>query len=120
MKYRLLIYGNTQLWESLPPADMHELVRETDALWSELRGTGEFVGAYGVAEQADAKMVRTPNRIPAITDGPYIESKEYLASFAIVDVASEARALEIAAANPASRYVGVEVRPLMHEAAEDV
>jgi hypothetical protein len=37
-----------------------------------------------------------------------------------VDCESLDRALEIAAANPAARYVGVEVRPLMHEANLDM
>jgi len=54
------------------------------------------------------------------TDGPYLEAKEYIGSFAVIDVDSEARAYEIAAANPASRLVGVEVRPLMHEACEEM
>jgi hypothetical protein len=51
-----------------------------------------------------------------VTDGPYAEAKEYLGSFTIVDCDSLERALEIAARNPAARYWGVEVRPLMHEA----
>ena len=65
-------------------------------------------------------MVRTGNGVPAVTDGPFAEAKEYLASFTIVDVESYERALEIAARNPASRLVGVEVRPLTHEAAMDM
>ena len=50
-----------------------------------------------------------------MTDGPYAEAKEYLGSFTIVDCDSLEQALEIAR-NPAARYWGVEVRPLMHEA----
>ena len=55
-----------------------------------------------------------------MTDGPYIEAKEYLGSFDIVDCESHERALEIAARVPFARIGSVEVRPLMHEAAEDV
>ncbi len=54
--------------------------------------------------------------MPAVTDGPYLEAKEYLGSFTIVDCDSLERALEIAAADPASAFCQVEVRPLMHEA----
>ena len=53
---------------------------------------------------------------PVVTDGPYAEAKEYLGSFTILDCNSLERAVEIAARNPAARYWGVEVRPLMHEA----
>jgi hypothetical protein len=116
MKYMLLIYGNENVWTSMPPEQTSELIRETDALNRELFESGELVGAYGVADQVDAKMVRTGDGAPAVTDGPFLEAKEYLASFTIVDCDSLERALEIAERNPASKYVGVEVRQLTHEA----
>ena len=78
--------------------------------------TGELVGTYGVAAQVNAKMVRATAGTPVVTDSPYAEAKEYLASFTIVDCDSLERALDIAARNPAARHWGVEVRPLMHEA----
>ncbi|HEY8545961.1 MAG TPA: YciI family protein [Acidimicrobiales bacterium] len=121
MKYMLLIYGNESVWNSVPKEEFEEIVRQTDAQNRALFESGELVGAYGVADQDMAKMVRVNgDGAPAVTDGPYAEAKEYLASFTIVDCDSLERALEIAAANPASRYTGVEVRPLMHEAKLDV
>lgn len=116
MKYMLLIYGNEEAWSSLPPEQMAELIRETDALNRQLFESGELVGAYGVADQAAAKLVKVADGVPAVTDGPYLEAKEYLGSFTIVDCDSLDRALEIARLNPASRYTGVEVRALIHEA----
>jgi hypothetical protein len=120
MKYMLLIYGNESLWSSFSAEEFGAIVRETDALNRELFESGELVGAYGVADQVNAQMVRVADGQPAVTDGPYAEAKECLASFTIVDVDSHERALEIAARNPASRIVGIEVRPLTHEAAMDV
>lgn len=116
MKYMLLIYGNEENWEAMPPEEFAEVVRRTDALNQELFESGELVGAYGVADQVNAKMVRATAGTPVVTDGPYAEAKEYLGSFTIVDCDSLERALEIAARNPAARYWGVEVRPLEHEA----
>jgi hypothetical protein len=116
----LLIYGNQEIWESFPADEFAELVRATDAQHVELRASGEFVGAYGVADQVLAKTVRMHDGVPAVTDGPYIEAKEYLGSFTIVDCESLERALDIAAANPAARFVAIEVRPLEHEAAPEV
>ena len=115
MKYMLLIYGEEN-FTSMDPVELAELVRQTDALNRELFESGELVGAYGVADAAASKVVRVTDGPPAVTDGPYAEAKEYLASFTIVDCDSLERALEIAARNPAARYWGVEVRPLMHEA----
>jgi hypothetical protein len=116
VKYMLLIYGNEEAFGSVGAEAFAEIVRETDALNQELFESGELVGAYGVADQVDAKMVRATTGTPVVTDGPYAEAKEYLGSFTIVDCDSLERALEIAARNPAARYWGVEVRPLTHEA----
>ncbi|HEY8526090.1 MAG TPA: YciI family protein [Acidimicrobiales bacterium] len=110
----LLIYGDQERWESLGADELAAVIRETDALNRALLESGELVGAYGVAD--DAKVVRAADGPPAVTDGPYAEAKEFLGSFTIVDCDSEERALEIAALNPASRYTGVEVRALVHEA----
>ena len=120
MKYMLLIYGNQELWDSFTPEEFEPVIRDTDALQAELRQSGEFVGAWGVGDQVLAKTVHLEDGVPVVTDGPYIEAKEYLGSFDIVDVESEERALEIAARVPFARIGRVEVRPLMHEAAEDV
>ncbi len=116
MKYMLLIYGNAERWSSLDPDAMAEVVRETDALNRALFESGELVGAWGVADQADAKVVRVADGVPAVTDGPYAEAKEHLGSFTVVDCDSLERALEIASLNPASRWWGVEVKALVHEA----
>ena len=120
MKYMLLIYGNEELWASFPQEDFAEVIRETNALQQELRESGEFIGAWGVADQVQAKTVRLQDGVPAVTDGPYLEAKEYLGSFDIIDCESLERALEIAARVPFARYGPVEVRPLMHEAAPEV
>ena len=116
MKYMLLIYGNEEAFSSVGAETFAEIVRETDALNRELFESGELVGAYGVDDQANAKMIRVTGGTPVVTDGPYAEAKEFLGSFTIVDCDSLERALEIAARNPAARHWGVEVRPLVHEA----
>ena len=116
MKYMLLIYGNQELWESFTPEQFEPVIRETEALQAELRASGEFVGAWGVADQVQAKQVHLGDDGRAVvTDGPYIEAKEYIGSFDIIDVESEERALEIAARVPFARISRVEVRPLMSE-----
>jgi hypothetical protein len=116
MKYMLLIYGNEENLVSLSAGEFDEIVRETDALNRRLLESGELVGAYGVADALNALVVNVRDGVTAVTDGPYAEAKEHLGSFTIVDCDSLDRALEIAAANPAARYVGVEIRPLMNEA----
>src|ERR1700745_2636129 len=112
----LLIYGNEEAFSSVGPDAFAEILRETDALNQELFESGELVGAYGVDDQVNAKLVRVTGGAPAVTDGPFAEAKEYLGSFTIVDCDSLERAMEIAARNPAARYWGVEIRQLVHDA----
>ena len=120
MKYMLLIYGNEEMWTSFPPEEMQTLIAETDAHNAALRASGELVGAYGVADQVQAKQVTLAGGTPVVTDGPYIEAKEYIASFTIVDCESLERALEIAGQNPFARMGQVEVRPILHEAGAEM
>lgn len=62
----------------------------------ELTAAGELVSAEGLAPPGDAKLVRAgANGAPA-TDGPFAESKEFLAGFWIVDVDSADRAKALA------------------------
>ena len=119
VKYMLLIYGNEEIFGAFPEEVFAEVVRETNALQQELRESGEFIGAWGVADQVNAKRVQLKDGAPVVTDGPYLEAKEYLGSFDIIDCETEERALEIAARVPWARYGTVEVRPLMHEAAAE-
>lgn len=119
MKYMLLIYGNEELWESFSEEDLARTIEDTHALQSALKASGEFVGAWGVGDQALAKTVQLVDGVPVVSDGPYIEAKEYIGSFDIVDVESEERALEIAAQVPFAKVGRVEVRPLMHEAPDN-
>lgn len=114
MKYMLLIYGNEAVWNSLA-ADFEQVVADTEALQKELRASGEFICAYGVADQVQARTVTLKDGQPVVSDGPYIEAKEYLGSFDVIDCAGLERALEIAARIPFARYGTVEVRPLHAE-----
>jgi hypothetical protein len=120
MKYMLLIYGNEELWGSFSAEQMQEVIKETEAQHTALRASGELIGAYGVADQVQAKQVHVAAGAPVVTDGPYLEAKEYIGSFDIIDVESEERALEIAAQVPFARIGQVEVRPILHEAGAEM
>lgn len=87
----------------------------------ELTDAGELVGAEGLAAPGQAKVVRAGrNGVPAVTDGPFPEAKEFLAGYWIVDVANAERAYEIAARASAAPGPGgkpliipIEVREVM-------
>jgi hypothetical protein len=123
MKYLMLIYGNEEIWNSLAPADLAELIRDVDAFNADLKETGELVGVEGLVPEATS--VRVLDDVAVVTDGPYIEAKEYVGSYFVVDVESKQRALEIAQSYPGLRFApgaagGLEMWPLMSHGEGDL
>ena len=115
MKYLLIIYGNKEKWDSFSAEDAAEAIERHEAFSRRYFQTGELLGAYGLEDAARAKVVLAKSGQPAVTDGPYLEAKEYMASFWLVDVESEQRAVEIAADMPYAQVQPVEVWPVPHE-----
>lgn len=64
----------------------------------DLVAAGEFVAAEGLAPPGQARVVRaTSAGRPSVTDGPFAETKEFLAGYWIVEVGTPDRAYELAA-----------------------
>src|ERR1700752_4942349 len=116
MKYLLLIYGNQEKWASIPAEEWPGGISQQEAFNRKYQATGELIGAYGLADAAAAKLVRRENGQPAVTDGPYLETKEYIASFYLLDCESEEGGLEITADMPWAEVEPVEFWPVPHEA----
>jgi len=92
---------------------MLEMIQFMKKLDADLRKSGELVDDQGLADGSTAKTVRIKNGIPAASDGPFAESKESLVGYWIVDVESEARAIEIASRIVAFVKAPIEVRRVM-------
>jgi hypothetical protein len=124
MKYMLLIQSNQRAWDDLGAwsgEDVKRMVGHMDALNQDLVDSGEWVDGHGLGGPAAARIVRaSDDGDPVVTDGPFPESKEVLAGFWIVDVASPERAVEIAARASAAPGVGgvptnqpIEIHPVV-------
>jgi hypothetical protein len=115
MKYLLMIYGNQEKWDSIPADEFPEMIARQEAFNRKYRDTGELLGAYGLSDIVAARLVRRVDGLPAVTDGPYLETKEYIASFYLLDCADQARAEQIAADIPLADQDPVELWPILHE-----
>jgi hypothetical protein len=125
MKYMLLmnyapIPGVPPLTE-WAPEDIKASGAHMGAIHEELAARGELVGAEGLTGPEAARIVTHDGvGAPVVTDGPFPESKEFLAGYWLVDVESEERAIEIAARTSAAPGLGgkptareIHVRPVM-------
>jgi hypothetical protein len=131
MKYMLMMHPprGTGDWQILQwtPEKLQAHMDFMHNLNKDLKASGELVGAEGLASPGEAKLVRAGKSGEPITDGPFAESKEFLAGFWIIDVEGNDRAYQVAAkASTAPGPDGtplnmpIEVRPIMHDKIMDV
>jgi hypothetical protein len=113
MKYMLMIYQNPADWPGLSEDERQSLMNEAGAIMAELTESGEWVGGEALADISQSKTIRVRDGVAAVTDGPFVEAKEHLAGYCLIDCASLERATEIAVRWPDSRHWGVELRPLI-------
>jgi hypothetical protein len=120
MKFLMLIYGNQEKWDQIPAESWPKEIAKQDAFNKKYHGTGELLGGYGLADAMTARLVRREGGAPIVTDGPYLETKEYLSTFYLFDCESEERAHEIAADMPWADVNPTEVWPILHESVADL
>jgi hypothetical protein len=112
MKYLLQIYPG------VAAADTARLpVHEQEAILGEYMAIRESPGVIGgerLQPVETATTVRVEDGRTLLTDGPFVDAKEHLGGFFLVEAADLDAALEIAARIPAARMGGaIEVRPLV-------
>jgi hypothetical protein len=114
MKYMLLIYSNPETWEVMSK-DIDTAMGEVDEIVRDLTESGEWVGGEALADPVNTRTIRVREGVPAVTDGPYLEAKEHLAGYCVIECDSPERAVEIATRWPDARYNAVEIRPVMDQ-----
>jgi hypothetical protein len=120
VKYMLLIYQNPASFEALTEHERSQVMADVDTLVDELTKSGELLGGEGLAHPSNTKTVKVRDGVPVVTDGPYLEAKEHLVGYCMVECDSVERATEIAIRWPDARYWAVEVRPLMVHAGTEM
>ncbi|WP_223167490.1 YciI family protein [Nonomuraea sp. SYSU D8015] len=110
----LMIYTNAESQQAVAER-VDEVMAEVDALTEQLAKSGELVGGQALDGPGGARTVKVRNGVPAVTDGPFVEAKEFLAGYLIVECADIERATEIAARWPDARLCAMEVRPIIDE-----
>ncbi len=115
MKYMLLAYSNVTSWDeqTVTAEDIQAICDFYENLEAELTESGEWVSSEGLADPSHTKTVRKADGQAVATDGPYVEAKETLVSFSIVDCESYDRAVEIATRVVEFTGDTCEIRPVM-------
>jgi hypothetical protein len=113
MQYLLMLYVNEAGWPKLSKAEQEQGLAAYTAYTEALTKAGVLKGANRLQPTSSATNVRIANGKTQVLDGPYVDSKEQLGGYYLIDVTDLDAALSWAARCPAVGHGAVEVRPLM-------
>lgn len=94
MTYVLLIYRATELGKKPPAMDERATLRGHRKLQSEAAARGDLRAVARLEESRDVRTVKKQGSAHEIADGPYVETKEWLVGFYLLDCKNEAEAVE--------------------------
>ncbi|MGC5019235.1 YciI family protein [Micromonospora sp. DT47] len=98
------------------PEFLAGVMRELGAIRQELEATGSWVFGQGLHGPESATVLRTKGDEVLVTDGPYVEGKEYLGGFTIITAPDLDAALEWGRRYAVATTLPIEVRPFQGEA----
>lgn len=113
MQYMLLIYGDEAAWES---ATAEEKATEYERHRMFAQAVTDLGGKIVGGEELDSTSTATTLRGDLVTDGPFIDTKEVLGGFYIIEVDDLDQMIAIARHCP-STTGGIEIRPIVDHSA---
>jgi hypothetical protein len=115
MKFLISMHINPAVLDALTDEEKAAIGSGHGAFLEELQQSGELITTQALADPSQASVVAVRNGQPVVTDGPFLEAKEYLGGFYLIDCENKERAIELATQIPdaAIKGLGVEVRQVM-------
>jgi hypothetical protein len=115
MKFLISLHINPTVLDALTDAEKAAIGSGHGTFIESVKQSGELITTLALVDPSQAAVVSVRNGQPAVTDGPFLESKEYLGGFYLIDCENKERAIELAEQIPDSAIegLGVEVRQVM-------
>ena len=107
MKFLISMHINPAVLDALTEEEMAGIGEGHGRFMQALKDSGEFIMTQALVDPSQAAVVRVRNGQPVVTDGPFLEAKEYLGGFYLVDVQNKERAIELAAQIPDAAIEGL-------------
>ena len=108
MKYICLSYLGPKTWETMSESERKASTDEFFAYDEMLRTNGHIIGGEGLAR--NGATLRFKNGKVSVTDGPYVETKEHLAGFFILEARDLNHAIQLMSKHPVVRGGPIEIR----------
>lgn len=113
MKYLLLVHHDEEAFRKMSEAKRKEMLAESVQLTHQLHANEQYVHASPLHPSATAVIVRVREGQSFVTDGPFIETREQLAGYFLIEARDLNEAVSVATRVPGARIGTIEVRPLI-------
>lgn len=114
MKYLCMICAE-KVMEQMPRADADKHFEEYREFTDAIRRSGHYVGCNRLLPPDAASTVRVRDGRISVTDGPWVETKEQLGGYYLIEARDLNEAIQVAARIPGARFGCVEVRPVAED-----
>jgi hypothetical protein len=112
MKYMLLVHHDEEAFGKFSETKQQQMLEESVELTHQLHAKRQYINASPLQPTATAAIVRVRDGKSFVTDGPFIETREQLAGYFLIDAKDLNDAIGIASRVPGARIGTVEVRPV--------
>ena len=112
MRYMMLIAGEETSWTGDTEEERRAMYERISSWWAEQESAGRIVGGHELEPSSTATTVRiAPDGTATVTDGPFVEGKEMVGGYAILEVEDLDEALAVASSWPTPDTL--EIRPIV-------
>jgi hypothetical protein len=112
MKFLFMIYHDEKVLDALPEGEMQALVDAALDYDEEIRRSGHYIVSNALERARTARVLRVRGGKVSTTDGPFVETKEQLGGFFLIEAKDMDEACAVAARFPPARLGTIEVRPV--------
>ncbi|MBB5571944.1 MULTISPECIES: YciI family protein [Rhizobium] len=112
MKYLCQVWFDGTKLDVMTEEDKHRLDSDSLGYDRDLMASGHMIHAEALQSPSSAVTVRVRNGETSVTDGPFIETKEYLGGFILIEAKDLNDAIRVAAGIPLAKLGSIEVRPI--------
>jgi hypothetical protein len=111
----LFIHASHRDWTEAPPEEVQPLLDAHQSFLNDLRDANLFVSGHGLHPAVQTKTIKVDTGQPVVSDGPYIETKEQIGGYYLIDVETEEEAVKWAERLALFNEQPVEVRPVIED-----
>lgn len=115
MRYLCLVYHSEAQLNAMTEAEYLELVQETVDYTEALQASGHLLDANPLEYVETATSLRPAGGKVSITDGPFVETKEQLGGYYLIEAKDLNEAIRLASKMPPMKTGGIEVRPIKED-----